>query len=233
MQIHILKDGETSGPFAEEEVRARLAQGTLLPSHLAWHDELVEWQPLDTIISLKIPPPLPLSSKGAPPLPPLPCSLQSTGEDVSRGNKSMNIRDQLAKEMAAAKAETNSREEEKRLSKDLTKKNFAPLAAAVKQLQRELRHEKALRSKVVEIKIWDERSVTVDFGVSYRSTVTATGADRFSAEESHGEEAADGDMYWSDDRTFDLNSLTEAIAYLVKRSAFFINHYNTSPGYGG
>lgn len=61
MQIFIQHQGQQTGPFPLEQVRAGLANGTYQPTDLAWHEGAAEWLPLGTIpgISSAGPPGLP------------------------------------------------------------------------------------------------------------------------------------------------------------------------------
>ncbi len=62
MQILILRNGEQQGPYSEDEVRQYLAQGSFLPTDLAWHEGLDGWVALREIIGapkFKVPPPPP------------------------------------------------------------------------------------------------------------------------------------------------------------------------------
>ena len=49
VQIYISKNGQRMGPFTYEEVQSLLAQGSLLPTDLAWHAGLENWTQLSTI----------------------------------------------------------------------------------------------------------------------------------------------------------------------------------------
>ena len=64
MQIFIQHNGQQTGPFTVEQVRAGLANGTYQPSDMAWHEGAAGWLPLSTIpgIGENSPPPLPGSS---------------------------------------------------------------------------------------------------------------------------------------------------------------------------
>ena len=66
MQIHIDRGGQRFGPYSVEEVKKYLADGTLLPSDLGWHDGAADWQPLPQIPGVKPGGPLP---PGGPPPP--------------------------------------------------------------------------------------------------------------------------------------------------------------------
>ena len=39
MNIHIQRDGQQMGPYPLEQVNEYLAQGTLLPTDPAWHED--------------------------------------------------------------------------------------------------------------------------------------------------------------------------------------------------
>ena len=55
MQVHIDRDGERYGPYSIEEINAYLANGTLLPTDLAWQDGMTDWLPIDQVIGVVIP----------------------------------------------------------------------------------------------------------------------------------------------------------------------------------
>ena len=46
MQVHIDRNGERYGPYSIEDINAYLANGTLLPTDLAWQDGMPNWMPL-------------------------------------------------------------------------------------------------------------------------------------------------------------------------------------------
>lgn len=46
MQVHIDRNGERYGPYSIEDINAYLANGTLLPTDLAWQDGMADWMPL-------------------------------------------------------------------------------------------------------------------------------------------------------------------------------------------
>lgn len=54
MQVHIDRNGERFGPYSLEEVNAYLANGTLLPTDLAWHDGMADWVPISQITGVTI-----------------------------------------------------------------------------------------------------------------------------------------------------------------------------------
>ncbi len=43
MKIHVKRDGQDFGPFSSEEAQSHLANGTILPTDLVWHEELPNW----------------------------------------------------------------------------------------------------------------------------------------------------------------------------------------------
>tara|TARA_Y100000588_G_scaffold384440_2_gene475696 strand:+ start:693 stop:1910 length:1218 start_codon:yes stop_codon:yes gene_type:complete len=49
MQIHINRNGQQFGPYSLEEVRTHLAQGSLLPTDLAWYEGAAAWVPLPDV----------------------------------------------------------------------------------------------------------------------------------------------------------------------------------------
>ena len=46
MQIYVFVDGQQTGPFTEEQVRAQLNAGTITPETLVWWEGMADWQPL-------------------------------------------------------------------------------------------------------------------------------------------------------------------------------------------
>jgi len=67
MQIHIDRGGQRFGPYSLEDVNRYLADGTLLPSDLGWHDGAADWIPLPKISGVNVGGGAPPS--GAPPAP--------------------------------------------------------------------------------------------------------------------------------------------------------------------
>lgn len=49
MQIHLFQNGQQTGPYSLEDIRARLANGTLQPSGLAWYEGAADWAPVSTV----------------------------------------------------------------------------------------------------------------------------------------------------------------------------------------
>jgi len=49
MQVHIDRNGERYGPYSIEDINAYLANGTLLPTDLAWQDGMTDWLPVSQI----------------------------------------------------------------------------------------------------------------------------------------------------------------------------------------
>ena len=49
MEIKINRDGEEFGPYTIEQVNELLADGTLLPTDLAWHDPMDTWAELSQV----------------------------------------------------------------------------------------------------------------------------------------------------------------------------------------
>jgi len=52
MQFYVQHNAQQSGPHSLEEVRARLANRTLQPTDLAWHEGATDWQPISAIPDL-------------------------------------------------------------------------------------------------------------------------------------------------------------------------------------
>lgn len=44
--ILVLKDGQQLGPYPLEEINRQISANAFVPSDLAWHEGLAEWQPL-------------------------------------------------------------------------------------------------------------------------------------------------------------------------------------------
>ena len=55
MQVHIDRNGERYGPYSIEDINAYLANGTLLPTDLAWQDGMTDWLPVSQIPGVVIP----------------------------------------------------------------------------------------------------------------------------------------------------------------------------------
>tara|TARA_A100001037_G_C15019713_1_gene575732 strand:+ start:127 stop:1068 length:942 start_codon:yes stop_codon:yes gene_type:complete len=55
VQVHIDRNGERFGPYSLEEVNAYLANGTLLPTDLAWQDGMADWLPVSQISGVVMP----------------------------------------------------------------------------------------------------------------------------------------------------------------------------------
>ena len=70
MKIYIAKNGQQTGPFTIEQVRASIANATVSLSDLAWHEALSGWVPLSGIpeLQLSTPPPVPATAS-TPPVP--------------------------------------------------------------------------------------------------------------------------------------------------------------------
>lgn len=63
MHIYIAKNGARTGPYTEAHVREMLTGGLASPEDLAWRDDVPEWQPLHTLLGLRLPPPIPAAVK--------------------------------------------------------------------------------------------------------------------------------------------------------------------------
>ena len=50
MPIFITREEESSGPYTFDDVRALLAEGSLLSTDLAWHEGLEQWIPLSELV---------------------------------------------------------------------------------------------------------------------------------------------------------------------------------------
>jgi len=69
MEIRILLAGEQLGPFSETQVRQYLGEGLVLPSDLALHEGMEDWQSIDLILA-NLPPSAPASETISPDAPP-------------------------------------------------------------------------------------------------------------------------------------------------------------------
>lgn len=49
MQYHVGRQGQTYGPYPEEDVRRMLAEGRLLPTDLCWTEGMPGWEPLGKV----------------------------------------------------------------------------------------------------------------------------------------------------------------------------------------
>jgi len=73
MQLYIHRNGEKTGPYSLDDVRAYLNAGSFQPNDLAWYEGASDWAPLVSIPGL-------FSSTPPPPLPrPLPAIASSSG----------------------------------------------------------------------------------------------------------------------------------------------------------
>ncbi|HWB60892.1 MAG TPA: DUF4190 domain-containing protein [Chthoniobacteraceae bacterium] len=58
MQILIYRNGQQSGPFSPEQIKAQLASGALQPGDLAWYEGAADWMPLSSVPGIAaVPPP--------------------------------------------------------------------------------------------------------------------------------------------------------------------------------
>ena len=99
MQVHIDRNGKRFGPYSIEDINAYLANGTLLPTDLAWQDGMTDWLPLPQVPGVQagdLPPapPAPPPSPDVPPIitpggpPPTPSTEKKTEEVASQERKS-------------------------------------------------------------------------------------------------------------------------------------------------
>ncbi len=58
MQVYINREGQQYGPFSIDQVNQALAQGSLLPSDLAWHEGAPNWVPLSNFTPTPSPAPV-------------------------------------------------------------------------------------------------------------------------------------------------------------------------------
>ena len=71
MQIHVDRSGQRFGPYSLEDVNRYLADGTLLPSDIGWHEGAANWMPLTKIAGVV--------AGGGPPGPPAPTAADAAG----------------------------------------------------------------------------------------------------------------------------------------------------------
>lgn len=93
MQIYVARDGQQIGQYSTEEVNGKLADGTLLPTDLGWHEGAAGWAPLSSIAGLTMPaaaasPAMPVARPPAPPHttvapPPRPATVQNSVTSVA------------------------------------------------------------------------------------------------------------------------------------------------------
>ncbi|PTX99836.1 hypothetical protein DB346_18675 [Verrucomicrobia bacterium LW23] len=50
MKLFVLRDGHQTGPFTPQQAQDLLLREYFKPSDLAWHEELVSWQPLSYVL---------------------------------------------------------------------------------------------------------------------------------------------------------------------------------------
>ncbi len=81
MEIHIDRGGQRYGPYSLEDARNYLADGSLLPTDLAWHEGMSDWLPLRQIAGIGNSP-----AASAPPPP------RSHGAAVSPGVRPLEAR---------------------------------------------------------------------------------------------------------------------------------------------
>jgi hypothetical protein len=49
MQVYIHRDGQQSGPYGLDELKAQLGSGALHPDDLAWYEGVADWTPLSSV----------------------------------------------------------------------------------------------------------------------------------------------------------------------------------------
>lgn len=103
MQIHVARNGQQLGQYSVEEVNRKLADGTLLPTDLGWHEGAAGWAPLSSIAGLTMPrgpaampvppPPAPSPAPSAPPPrpPPAPSTVASVTAHSVQSYKGMLV----------------------------------------------------------------------------------------------------------------------------------------------
>ncbi len=55
MQIHVARNGEEVGQYSVEEINRKLADGSLLPTDLAWYEGAANWGPLAAVPGVNMP----------------------------------------------------------------------------------------------------------------------------------------------------------------------------------
>lgn len=55
MQIHVARNGQEVGQYSVEEINRKLADGTLLPTDLAWYEGAANWGPLSAVPGVTMP----------------------------------------------------------------------------------------------------------------------------------------------------------------------------------
>lgn len=86
MQIYLVENGKSVGPFSIENVRQRLQDGELSRNDLAWYEGLADWIPLSEVPGLEVAPPPP------PPAAPTPRpSAVNTPRTVRRKNEELDF----------------------------------------------------------------------------------------------------------------------------------------------
>ena len=50
MQIYLSRDGQQMGPYSLEQIQACLADGSVLPTDLAWHEGMTDWVAVTELI---------------------------------------------------------------------------------------------------------------------------------------------------------------------------------------
>jgi len=65
MQVWIGRNGERFGPYADEEIRQWLRDGTCRPEELGWHEGMTDWRPLGELFPDERP-----AAGSVPPMPP-------------------------------------------------------------------------------------------------------------------------------------------------------------------
>ena len=100
MQIHVARNGQQLGQFSVEEVNRKLADGTLSPTDLGWHEGAAGWAPLSSIAGVTTPsapaipippPPAPSSAPSAPPVRPAQSSVAGIAPQPVQSYKGMVV----------------------------------------------------------------------------------------------------------------------------------------------
>jgi hypothetical protein len=100
MQIHVARNGQQLGQYSVEEVNRKLADGTLSPTDLGWHEGAAGWAPLSSIAGVTVPaapampippPPAPTPVPSAPPARPVQSSVGGIPPQPVQSYKGMAV----------------------------------------------------------------------------------------------------------------------------------------------
>lgn len=68
MQIHVGRNNQQLGAFSVKQILDGLASGQFLPTDIAWHEGLADWQPLSSLeaLAVTLQPPAPTAAPASP-----------------------------------------------------------------------------------------------------------------------------------------------------------------------